>query len=358
MPGIETIVVHVRPHLDEVAAIWLLKKFGEEKFPGVKDAKITFGGSGGEAPPGQSAAAWESQGRLFVGVGGGRFDEHPTLQSGRKENECAATLVAKELGVADNPALEKILQFVLNNELKAAGHPFDIASILKILWAVWPDLHEAIIKWAILALEAKYEEQRRFFEETGKEFKEKARIEEVVGPIGRPLKIATIQSDNELVNKFARSEFGGRMAVVIQQHPSGNVQIFTNAAYGLVLFDVAQMVRLEEQERKGQLVTTDWKELMKEGKVAGAEEWYFFCPPGGTASALFNGSLTAKNVPPTRIPLQRLTELVKIGISPSTFEPQRLSDCQRGTCVSSVNNPCPWYRRGLQRCRKIRFQKR
>jgi uncharacterized UPF0160 family protein len=39
---IQTIVVHVQWHADELLAVWLLRKFGRQYFPGIENAKIVF----------------------------------------------------------------------------------------------------------------------------------------------------------------------------------------------------------------------------------------------------------------------------------------------------------------------------
>ena len=36
------IVTHERPHLDEIVAIWLLRRFGETRFPGISQAKVSY----------------------------------------------------------------------------------------------------------------------------------------------------------------------------------------------------------------------------------------------------------------------------------------------------------------------------
>lgn len=354
MERYHTIVTHKSPHLDEIAAIWFFRRFGERQFPGINTAKVDFWSTGGESPDGRPAEDYEREGVLLVGIGGGRFDEHSTIERERKEGECSATLVAKALGIDDEPFLERILKFIINRDLNGTGHPFDIASIVKVLHQQCPDDPERVMDWAMTALEAKYQEQLGFFIATKADFEENAEIEEIPGPKGRILKMATIVSDDPQMGKFARSTFGGQVDIVIQQRSSGNVQIFTNKRSGLVLYGVVQMIRLAEQEAKGQIVTTDWKELALEGKVAGAEEWYL----QKAGQMLLNGSLTATQVSPTKIPLEKIQEIVRIGVNPMAFHPKYSSHCESGICISTCRNPCPWYSWGLHRCREMRFRMR
>ncbi len=345
MQKVEKILTHEKPHLDEIVAIWLLKKFGENEFPGVKTAEISYCSNGGEVTK-------LEEGILPIGVGGSIFDEHPRLNGEKKEDECAATLVAKYLSVDEEPAMEKLLKFVLNSDLKGANNPFDLAYLVKLLHQQYPEQPEKVIEWAITGLEAKYYEQLQFWTGTKKEFEDNAQIEEVQGPHGRMLKIVTIASDDEQMSKYARSSHGCSAAIVIQKWSSGNVQIFTNKQHRLTLYDVAQMIRYEEQKKKGNVVTTEWKILSSEGKVEGAEEWYYH----HSSQTLFNGSLTAKNVPPTKLALEQIRRIVRIGVSPGLFEPNRNRECKLMICTSTRRSQCPWYVWGLHRCRQIRFE--
>lgn len=332
------IVVHERPDLDSIVGTWLLKKFGEKKFPGINEAKIEFLNNG-ELPKGKSANTLENEGRLYVDCGRGRFDHHPASEY---PEDCAATLIAKYLEIDDDPALEKILRFVVNNDLKGQSHPFGLAYIIKLMHSCHPDKPEMVISWATKALEVKYHEQFSFFSQAREDYEKRTEISEVVLTNGKVFKIATATTDNENFSKYAR--FCGA-AVVIQRKTSGNVQIHTNNRLGLTLYDVSQMIRLEEAKVKGVVINEDWKILSFDGKIKGAEEWYFH----HKMQALLNGSLTAPNVPPTKISLEKIVELVKLGIN-YTYFPN--DTCKKGHCIGYK---CPDYWYGLHRCRKLRY---
>jgi hypothetical protein len=71
------LITHINPHLDDIFAIWLLKKFD----PKFKDFEIDFISA-------SHMGNEETEDKIFVGTGGGKFDEH-------KEglHTCAGTLV-------------------------------------------------------------------------------------------------------------------------------------------------------------------------------------------------------------------------------------------------------------------------
>lgn len=352
MSKIHTIVTHEMPHLDEIAAIWLLRKFGEIIFPGISTAKILFWNNGGKTPDGRTAEDYEREGILLVGVGGGFLDEHATAAQERKEGECATTLVAKALGVDDDPTLKKILKFVVNNDIKGGEQPFGLASLVKLLHQQYSEDPNKVIDWAVMGIEAEYCNQLEFLGSTREEFKRMAVIEEIIGPAGKMFKMASFESDNKQMSKFARSMHGCCADVVVQRKSSGKTQVFTNKKTGLTLDEVAKMIRIAEMQKKGRVITSDWKKLSAEGSIPGAEEWHFHIE----GQMLLNGSLTATGVPPTKLTLDEIVDIVRAGINPSAFEPTRASECTKGNCTSTQKRKCPWYPYGLLRCRQVRLE--
>ena len=337
------ILTHERPHLDEIVAIWLLRRFGEQKFPGVGRAKVGFTSIRKLAEAGLKPEDYEAQGTLLLGVGGGKFDEHPTMEEVRKAGDCATTLVAKELGIGDDPALAKILKFVHAADVEGNASPFDVSYLVKLLHARYPDDPNRVIEWALVAIEAKYEEQLRFFTVVKPEFDAKARVEEIT--VGKKrLRIVTIDSDEDGIHKYARSEYGVRAAAVIQRRSSGNVAVLGSKQAGVDLREAAKLIRMAEREAKGLAPVPDDERLLAEGYAPGAEEWFYY----KQGQMLLNGSLTQADVPPTRLSLDRIAELVKIGIDPERVQPL----CQStGRCVGDV---CEWYAWSLARCVKLR----
>ncbi|OGE38334.1 hypothetical protein A3B45_00790 [Candidatus Daviesbacteria bacterium RIFCSPLOWO2_01_FULL_39_12] len=73
-----TLITHINPHLDDVFAIWLLKKYDSKYAEYEVDFISATHDKGGE----------ETEERVFVGTGGGKFDEH---KEGLKT--CAGSLV-------------------------------------------------------------------------------------------------------------------------------------------------------------------------------------------------------------------------------------------------------------------------
>lgn len=79
----KTLVTHINPHLDDIAGIWLFKKF----FTDFSDAKVDFINASLTAAKGD-----ETEDRIYIGTGGGQYDEH----KGDTE-DCATSLVWKDI---------------------------------------------------------------------------------------------------------------------------------------------------------------------------------------------------------------------------------------------------------------------
>ena len=127
---IHTILTHRDPDIDEIVAIHLLKRHGELKYPGISKANIvTIAQRNTE---GKSAEEMEREGVLCIGVGRGRFDEHPSENRARVEGECAATLVAKDLSMRDDQVAKSNIEYALEKNYSANTWEFEIAPLEKL----------------------------------------------------------------------------------------------------------------------------------------------------------------------------------------------------------------------------------
>lgn len=344
------VVVHVKLHLDELVAMWLLLCWGQEAFPGIETAEMETSGIGGDTSDGRPAEEWEREGVLYIGTGRGRFDEH---REGC-EDKCCALLVAEALGIEDDPALIKLLEFTTKEDAKGENNPLGLASIIKAMHRNGKSVRE-ILKWASQGLETIYQDQERFSGPLAEEYAAKARIVPLPspGPDGKPMVACLIQSDMEGVDRYARSKKGCSAAIVLLKNSKGQIQIFANKKYPLRFDDLVVMVRLEEQMKAGgKPKITDWKLLAAYEKVEGIEAWFYH--KGGF---LLNGSTTAPDVLPTKLTLDEILKLALIAFSPE-FNPAHAAACQQGKCTASSMKFCLLYKYGLQRCRQIRYEQR
>jgi len=98
--GPRVIVTHRRPHLDEVVAIWLLRRYD----PDFSDCTYQFIPYFGQAPTGPRV--------VTVGIGGGKYDEH---QLSDRHTSAAHLvyddLVTRGLVNADDTAIKELVKY-------------------------------------------------------------------------------------------------------------------------------------------------------------------------------------------------------------------------------------------------------
>ncbi|KPJ57237.1 hypothetical protein AMJ49_01340 [Parcubacteria bacterium DG_74_2] len=381
--------VHWLPHPDELIARWMFQRgFGEKKFPGSTKAQVMFLDSTQEItlPPG-------SINLIPVGAGKQQFDEHRSYQeTDRIPGECAATLVAKELGIDEDPQLREILEYVLLHDSRGILNRLDLADCINslnqqyptdsqhvleigttIVDALYDYTHETtqedrdkvaqfIDEWAqgkdelkagqiirfakglrhgnkkpfdltyiFCALEKKYDRekveaivkelleakyfiQKKFFE-AATELKKKLELREAkIVPVIRDktiLNVLKIESDNPQIAKVARhQEFGCDASVVIQKNGSGRVLIFTNNRFYTAqdMLNIAATIRLEELLQEKKLII-GYRKLSRAGIVREVPNWYFQRERNPGGGKLLNGSLTARDIEPTKIPVERILEI-------------------------------------------------
>lgn len=121
----KTLVTHINPHLDDILGIWLFRKF----HPEFKDAQIEFISA--------SRESIETEEKIFIGTGGGKFDEH---KEGLKT--CAGSLVYEYLKDAGlfpkdeltQKALERLVEWnKLIDTGKAPDSEFDEFSVQSLI---------------------------------------------------------------------------------------------------------------------------------------------------------------------------------------------------------------------------------
>jgi hypothetical protein len=129
------------------------------------------------------------------------------------------------------------------------------------------------------------------------------------------------QSDNPKFNVAARTKGA---SIIIQKNKSGNVQIFFKR--GKVNKKIADEIVINLRKTESELENKELpkEELSKEGWV---ENWYYFVGKIKDEEAsdffILNGSLTAKGIKPTKIPVQRIIKIVKKALEKNHFYPSR-----------------------------------
>lgn len=298
---------------DTAAAVFLLRKYGEALFPGAASAEIEFMAA---LPPGTSAEEWEKEGVLLIDHGKSRFDHH-TDEHGRRK-ECASSLVARDLGVADRPELRKLLSYAKRDDLEGKGtistdpldRAFGLSGLIMNLNRVHANDPHAVLEFVIALFEAHvYDEYQRsvVMPAEWKALKESGRAKEMLVPhAGAQLRVVGLESDNVALPGFLRAY--AKADVVVQRLGSGHTNVITRQQAGVDLKEVAAALRKEEASRKGvALDGHDAAALRKPNHLEGVEEWFY----DTAANTIQNGGVRPIGVTPTRIDLATMLAIVE-----------------------------------------------
>lgn len=321
-PEIKKIVLPTRPQPDTLVAIFILKQYGLERFPGVDKATIEIWQ---EMPKGETEETLLAKGILLLDFGGGRLDHH-----GREPKTTASNLVVELLGIQTETSLAKLLEYAKRDDFYGKGtmsaDPIDralglsglIASLNKCL----PNNPEQVPDYIIPLLWAHHEEELRRTNEMPRELESalqsgKAEVFNVKQR-DKNLRVIIISSDNPSLAGFLRSQIGGRHDVVVQQLSSGHTNILTRPTKHPDLRSLAALIRLAEIGQKTEDGPTIHN-FSRTGKMEEVQEWYY----DPATNSLLNGGLNPKETLATKIPLNHFRGILEDGLSERIWSPMR-----------------------------------
>ena len=123
---------HANPHLDETIAIAIARLAGG--LPLSAELSFLRREDGGQ------------KGRLDIGFGGGRFDEHK--KDGRLEGECSARLVAEAIGIARDEKWMSVIEGARLRDTTTGWGGEDLSTIIKNLARFSDDFHSGdVVDW-------------------------------------------------------------------------------------------------------------------------------------------------------------------------------------------------------------------
>lgn len=321
---IRTILIFPKIQIDTAIAVFLLREFGEQEFPGIAKANFSFSAG---LPDEKTGADLETEGVLALDFVGARFDHHPKVR-GEKPTECASTIVAKALGIEKNPALQKLLIFAKRDDLEGKGvtsaDPIDRAFSLPGMLMTLNRQHAAdpafILTTILPLIEAHYRDMAHRMEELPKlwkQLKAEGKAQEFLVPQGRKnLRVVALISDNVSLPGFLRA--WARVDVVIQRLPSGHTNIITKQDRRVDLREVIRFLRFNETKKRGiPLSDHTLAYLHRPGRIDEAPEWFY----DTAANTIQNGGVRPEGVTPTLLSLEEIVEIVREGLAEASELP-------------------------------------
>lgn len=309
---VHTIAIFPKVQVDTIVSIYLLKAFGEEAFPGVKDAKIAFMS---KAPEGKAPEEIEREGMLLVDLGG-MFDHHRTNTESGKRQDCAATLIASYLRIDKQKYLEKLLQWAKRDDLEGKGtlsedgldRAFGLSGIISNLNRELKQTPEKIVELILPLIHHHVEEQRHRAEGLPKLYEEL----EAAGKTRRwkmkqgaaEIKVAAVECDDIGIAGWLKAV--KRMDLVVQRAPTGHTNVITRQERSIDLRPVIERLRVEESIALGVPLSLDKEKLQSVGKIQEVPMWYY----DDAANTLQNGGIDPGEIPPTKLSFDKIIDII------------------------------------------------
>jgi hypothetical protein len=228
-----------------------------------------------------------------------RFHQQKKERKNEKVREEIIKILREKAIEEVPPRLATYIQKLTNPQFSRIG---DVVEI-------WGGLEEDKEKMEMLT-EVMMGEVKDFelFKGAEKEIREKGEIE-VVGEV----KIGVIESANPKISSKWRS-LEECPHVILQRQTNGHNQITFNKKSEIreLIYRIAEEIvaRLRKAEAKKKRVfippsqlTTDYSSVVA--------EWYFHTPTPGEVGGIFNGSLTAPNIPPSKLSKEEIIKIIK-----------------------------------------------
>jgi len=309
---------------DTTIALFLLKTFGEELFLGIRGVEVDFWT---KVPEGKDPKQFEQEGVLLLDMGGGRFDHHNKRDAGSKM--ALSKIVAQELGVVDDPAIEKLLAYAHRDDVEGKGtiskdpldRAFGLSGLIMSMNRDYPDNPKKVLQAVWPLIESHYHEEKRRNHELPIEYKklgdDKKTKEMSVRQGSKKLKVVLLESDNVAMPGFLRANKEVQADVVVQKMSSGHVNVVTKQWKKVDLKNLVIVLRVDEMRRKGvDLKKINWDMIGRPGFLDEAPQWYY----DTAATTIQNGGVCPQNIEPTSIPWEEFPNLMEIGLDPEKFE--------------------------------------
>ncbi len=312
---INKIVTHKNISIDEWVAIWLLVINGWA----ARDVEVVFDTTTRAGSRKQEMERLEKEGVIFIGTGRGMFDEHPdeVTKRPRKENECAATLLAKFMGIHTDPCYDYILKLAWNDdhgfgpksaEGRLLSH-FALPSFIKKMYQNDSKSFGEVRDIVFDILDENYSSQFKFYKNRDV-CREGDRYELVFN--GKKYPLLVVETDNDKAHEWAFAKMYCHLVLVIKS--SGNWQLYSKRGSKVQDFMSLIAGRIKQCEAKHQEAVYHAVDLEKEGSLPilidgkwhGMEEVFYFKAQG----AIFNGSLT-HDQKPTKLDPQLIPGIIE-----------------------------------------------
>jgi len=314
----QKIILPSRPQADTIVGIFLLKSFGEEKYPGIKTAQIEIWSI---LPEKQTEESLNKKGYFLIDIGAGKFDHHF-----KKTN--VSQLIAEDLEISDDITLQKLLLYAGRDDKYGLGtissdsidKAFGLSGLIMALNRALPENPQKVIEIVLPLIKAHYLEEEKRINKLPKEFEEKKEKGEVeiftVKQGKKQLKVVILESSNPSMPGWLKSQAGLKADVIVQKAASGHVNILTRPLKKVDLRWSTAYLRNQEAVLRNQKIKLYTSDLIKPGRLNEIPQWYY----DRATNSILNGGVNPRGISPTIVPLKKIEEMIKKGLSQSLIK--------------------------------------
>jgi len=322
---------------DTIVAIFLLKKFGKEKYPGIDRAEIEIRNT---LPENETSESLFLKGFFLIDIGKGKFDHH-------FKDKTVSQLVAEDLKITNNPALTKLLNFAERDDKYGMGtiskdsidKAFGLSGLISNINKIFGSDPQKVLDILIPVIHAHYLEEKRRHKDLPEELKEKLKNKKAetffVKQKGKKIKVVAIESDNPSIVGWLRSSIGVKADVVLQKASSGHINIITRPLKRIDLRLTVGLLRQVEIKASNRTASIPPLEIMKPGRLLEVPEWYY----DTATNSILNGGINPKGTVPTSISFEKIKEIVKEGLSGSPTQRKAISRTEGNKYFLEVRIP-------------------
>lgn len=308
----QKILLPARPQPDTIVAIFLLKSFGRQKYPGVENAVVEVLTN---LPEGETEESLRQKGLLALDLGGQRFDHH-------QKNTTVSALVVSDLGIQENPLFSKLLQYAERDDKHGLGtisndqldRAFGLSGLIAALNKSLPENPNQVVNYILPLLKGHYLEEKRRLVDLPKEYEDKlangTAHEFIVKHKKKGVKVVSLEANSPSMAGWLKSAHGPKADVVIQKNSSGHTNIITQQIKKIDLRKAIALIRTQEAAKRSYEFTVALEDLQKPGRLNEVPEWYY----DRATNSLLNGGVIPKGTNPTLLTLQEITELAMQGL--------------------------------------------
>ncbi len=327
---IKKILIPNKPHLDPIAAVFLLKQYGQKIFSGMEKAEIIFWEKS-QDPTAEEILKFKENGVLIVDVGGSLFDHHHKINGGK---ETSSSLVVSYLQIENKPEINALLNYVREDDLEGLHNRYgDLAYLIKCF-------HKKniasvkVVELGLRLLNYFQTSQLEWHYNVRQEYENKIKIHRVKR-FDKKLKIGVVESDNSQIANYGITM--DNLSLVIQKRSTGHVMILTNKYHRINLKEIVAAIRTRELELSGYDKNIDPAKLQFEGKNSMITNWFYH----KSLNSFLNGSDAMNKTEPTKLKFNEIVSFVWNGLS---TEHSEYCDCDRG------GESCPFAKYGFSKC--------